>query len=115
MGLNSLTVTRQRRDCDLNLNPGPSAPESSTLTTRLPSHPFLSITYIKLLPTVDLRAEVNATPAHDSVNRSVRAGDVMMTSCDTALRHEHFLLTSPGNLPTDESHTKCLHRFPRSH
>jgi len=32
-------VTRQRRDCDLN--PGPSAPESSTLTTRLPSHPQL--------------------------------------------------------------------------
>ena len=39
MGVNSLpkTVTRQRRDCDLN--PGPSAPESSTLTTQLPSHP----------------------------------------------------------------------------
>jgi len=38
MGVNSLpkTVTRQRRDCDLNS--GPSAPESSTLTTRLPSH-----------------------------------------------------------------------------
>jgi len=37
MGVNSLpkTVTRQRRDCDLN--PGPSVPESSTLTTRLPS------------------------------------------------------------------------------
>ena len=36
--MNSLpkTVTRHRRDCDLN--PGPSAPESSTLTTRLPSH-----------------------------------------------------------------------------
>jgi len=35
--VNSLlkTVTRQRRDCDLN--PGPTAPESSTLTTRLPS------------------------------------------------------------------------------
>jgi len=34
MGVNSLskTVTRQRRDCDLN--PGPSAPESCTLTTR---------------------------------------------------------------------------------
>ena len=32
MGVNSLskTVTRQRRDCDLN--PGPSAPESSTAT-----------------------------------------------------------------------------------
>ena len=39
MGLNSLpkTVTLQRRGCDLN--PGPSAPESSTLTTRLPSQP----------------------------------------------------------------------------
>jgi len=38
MDVNSLpkTVTLQRRDCDLN--PGPSAPESSTLTTRLPSH-----------------------------------------------------------------------------
>jgi len=37
--VNSLpkTVTRQRRGCDLN--PGPSVPESSTLTTRLPSHP----------------------------------------------------------------------------
>ena len=35
MGANSLpkTVTRQRRGCDLS--PGPSAPESSTLTTRL--------------------------------------------------------------------------------
>ena len=36
MCVNSLpkTVIRQRRSCDLN--PGPSAPESSTLTTRLP-------------------------------------------------------------------------------
>ena len=35
--MNSLpkTVTRQRRDCDLNS--GPSAPESSTLATRLPT------------------------------------------------------------------------------
>ena len=39
MVVNSLpkTVTQQRRVCDLNR--GPSAPESSTLTTRLPSHP----------------------------------------------------------------------------
>ena len=39
MEVNSLpkTVTRQRRGCDFN--PGPSVPESSTLTTRLPSHP----------------------------------------------------------------------------
>jgi len=39
MGVNSLPkiVTRQRRGCDLN--PGSTAPESSTLTTRLSSHP----------------------------------------------------------------------------
>ena len=38
--MNSLrkTVIRQRRGCDLN--PGPSAPESSTLTTPLPSPPL---------------------------------------------------------------------------
>ena len=42
MDVNSLpkTVTRQRRGCDLN--PGPSAPESSTLTIPLPSHPTAS-------------------------------------------------------------------------
>ena len=42
MAVNSLpkTVTRQRRDCDLN--PGPSVPDSSTLTIRLPSRPFLT-------------------------------------------------------------------------
>jgi len=35
MGVNSLpkTVTRQRRGCDLN--PGPTAPESSTLTSTI--------------------------------------------------------------------------------
>jgi len=40
MGVNSLpeTVTWQHRGCDLN-PARPSAPESSTLTTRLPSHP----------------------------------------------------------------------------
>jgi len=45
MDANSLPkiVTRQRRGCDLN--PGPSAPESSTLTTRLPSHPY---TYVRM-------------------------------------------------------------------
>ena len=37
--MNSLPkiVTQQRRGCDLN--PGPSAPESSMLAIRLPSHP----------------------------------------------------------------------------
>ena len=46
MGVNSLpkTVTRQRRSRDLN--PGPSVPESSMLTTRLPSHPKCYINVI---------------------------------------------------------------------
>ena len=45
--MNSLpkTVTRQRRGCDLN--PGPSAPESSTLTSRLASHPFGRLSWLK--------------------------------------------------------------------
>jgi len=49
MGVNSLpkTVTRQRRGRDLY--PGPSAPESSTLTTRLPSHPKQCETVAKVL------------------------------------------------------------------
>jgi len=48
MGVNSLlkTVTRQRRGCDLN--PGPSAPESNTLTTRLPSQPALFFTPLQI-------------------------------------------------------------------
>ena len=54
MGVNSLpkTVTRQRRSCDLN--PGPSAPESSTLTTRLPSHPK-DLTYQKSVKSVNFK------------------------------------------------------------
>ena len=42
MGVNSLpkTVTRQHRDC--NLNPGPSALESSTLTTVMYLYVYLS-------------------------------------------------------------------------
>ena len=39
MGVNSLPKTVARQRCDCDLNSGPSAPESSTLTTRLQSHP----------------------------------------------------------------------------
>jgi len=56
MGVNSLpkTVTRQRRGCDLN--PGPSAPESSTLTTRLPSlHVKIKKTHAHRQTETDLR------------------------------------------------------------
>ena len=56
MGANSLpkTVTWQRRGCDLN--PGPSAPDSSMLTTRLPSYPTLKASNLSPLQrTVDKR------------------------------------------------------------
>ena len=64
MGVTSLpkTVTRQRRGCDLN--PGPSAPESSTLTTRLPSHP--TIYSWTIYQCAKLSACVH-DPAHDLV------------------------------------------------
>jgi len=57
MGMNSLpkTVTRQRRGCDLN--PGPTALESSTLTTRLPLKIGESL-YCILNPSVGLRCIV---------------------------------------------------------
>jgi len=35
------TVTRQRHGCDFI--PGPTVPESSTLTTRLQSHPLVTL------------------------------------------------------------------------
>jgi len=49
MGVDSLpkTVTRQRRGCDLN--PGPTAPESSTPTTRLPFGNTKLMTFLKLV------------------------------------------------------------------
>ena len=58
--MNSLpkTVTRQRRDCDLNL--GPTTPESSTLTTRLPNHPMYRVLFAG---SVDWRAAAAARRA----------------------------------------------------
>jgi len=46
--VNSLpeNVTRQHRGC--GLNPGPIAPESSTLTTQLPSHPRPTVLFRNL-------------------------------------------------------------------
>jgi len=70
--VNSLpkTVIRQRRDCDFN--PGPSAPQSSTLTTGLPSrpigrhtttNPFMSAREVQLIPSNSLRQTVHASRA----------------------------------------------------
>jgi len=58
MGVNSLpkTVIRQRRGCDLN--PRPSAPESSTLITRIPSHPTTQIWYLSAEPPWHIRTHL---------------------------------------------------------
>ena len=79
MGANSLpkTVTRQRRDCSLNL--GPSAPESSTLATRLPSHPlFLVPSFSSFLPSggvVCAAVEYAASPEHSQLSAVSGTGD----------------------------------------
>jgi len=53
--VNSLpkTVTREHRGCDLN--PGPSVPESSTLTTQLPSSWYTSTPGLVLILTYNDR------------------------------------------------------------
>ena len=55
-----VVVTRQCRDCDLN--PRPSAPESSMLTIQLTSHP-------RLVPTANVQAfTISITVEHKGQN-----------------------------------------------
>jgi len=72
MGVNSLpeTVTRQRRGCDLH----PTAPESSTLTTRLSSHSTSTDKEPEIVDTVRtvMRSRVYETVWCPSVRPSVR-------------------------------------------
>ena len=65
MGVNSLpkTVTRQSRGCDLN--PGPTVPESSTLNTRLPSHPRICIELWN--PITGYRGDVSSSSSSSSI------------------------------------------------
>ena len=85
--MNSLpkTVTRQRRGCDLNA--GPSAPESSTLTTRLPSHP-------------PKRKKVTNDKLHGSVATHLRCGGVVnnqIKKCLLRVQHSNHSATElPG-------------------
>jgi len=67
--VNSLpkTVTRQRRGSDLN--PGPSAAESSTLTTRLPSHPQNCKSQVVISISAELAIKV--ATAHFSLTSNV--------------------------------------------
>ena len=61
-------VTRQHRDCDLNL--GPSAPEYSTLTTRLP--------YDITLELICRQCQDNAGPASMERSRLVTVTKIIV-------------------------------------
>ena len=71
MGVNSLpkTVTQQRRGCDLN--PGPTAPKSSTLITRLPTCTY----YFSLIVRQNMSA---VSTASDCIVRTVDASVILM-------------------------------------
>jgi len=100
MGVNSLpkTVTRQRRDCDLN--PGPSAPESRTLTTRLPSH---LANKVKNIDCGQVWAYTSITPPRKSAHPRRRFG--LNTYESRAKRHldrfSRFSITDGRDQQTD--------------
>ena len=100
MGVNSLpeTVTRQRRDCDLNQ--GPIVPESSTLTTRLPSHPSAVLCligtarpqlYRQLFCRV-ARCELGISPCVAALARMAAAYDDTNYVVDLPTNHQRDLL-----------------------
>ena len=101
--MNSLpkTVTRQHRDCDLN--PGPSVPESSTLTTRLPSHP----THLtSLLASYDIRLFLE-------ISRYVRIRNPIYT---VARQQAYFTVALPGVKPNQiqlNGTTSCIGLCPK--
>ena len=89
--MNSLpkTVIRQRRDCDLN--PGPSAPESSTLTTRLPSHPPFHPAYTNNL-CINVRSKPDGSQRNTARNRTDREKKQVCWIC---LQSDHNLRCPP--------------------
>ena len=85
--MNSLpeTVTRQRRGCDLN--PGPSAPESRTLSSLLMSHPYAipgSSPYCGML---QRKPRICRTTAHCRFQNSQFIQTLWITKC----RHKTFV------------------------
>ena len=77
--MNSLskTVIGQRRNCDLN--PGPSAPESSTLTTQLPSELERCDALATELDSGSRIAEFQCERPHWNVLRTSRAPAVLVS------------------------------------
>ena len=134
MDVNSLpkTVTRQRRDCDLN--PGTSAPESSTLATRLPSHPSylgptvissvihvcFSISHLTTAPASLSRACHQPRPSY-TLLASVIVGRGQASTYWQARRGDRFQSPipipypqkKPVRIPTESSYSKKTKSFVR--
>jgi len=83
------TVTRQHRDC--NLNPGPSAPESSTLTTRLPSHPIKTSRETAIVGLADVGERADAV-LQVVLLLSGQPGTLRQTVGGLQQPHEHRLM-----------------------
>jgi len=100
--VNSLpkTVTRERRDC--GLNPGPSGPESSTLTTRLPRHVSfcVSVALIHRSPRVQRAVETARTCAE-----FVTATTVTMATVANATRRVSMLRLTTTPVECTKNHT----------
>ena len=114
MGVNSLpkTVTRQRRCCDLN--PGPSAPESSTVTTRLPSHVGVCLLDILLLEML-LALNLGFLKKYCKVNTCPGLRADTRWHLRSANRHLLAVYRVSGSTLTAVARSQLLARWPGTH
>jgi len=106
MGVNSLpkTVTRQHRECDLN--PGPSAPQSSTLTTRLPSHHCLKPGNNRDVRNVPLAYSEHISPENDYAASDYSVHFVILHSNRKQINHKVVWLHIQGVVGLSIKHVK---------
>ena len=105
MGVNSLPKTVTRQCLYFDLNPGPSAPESSTLTTQLPSHPnayYRTLTCVirqyslRSVCKPNLKCLVSYTPMIQPGPQNVEMGHVTLTMPISRTVSHHNANTSRG-------------------
>ena len=103
MGVNSLPKTDSVSDCDLN--PGPTAPKSSTLTTRLPSRPELIIKPAKNNSNLCVRIIViiisNVVSVSGASTPTSSPEYTTTTSSQTVCKPPREFLKNPANRQTE--------------
>jgi len=121
MGVNSLpkTVTGQRRGCDLN--PGPSVPGSSTLTTRLPLCQKLTDNYLILIKSqrrlyVTRAGHLPSPQTHVPRKSQSRTYPPYLPQHKPRSSVHDSCFQGRGNDPTDmlrccSPHPHCMHRI----